>query len=201
MEFNPHGLIEQYGLDLAACLINRCSPDRLYVQTENLAIARAVARRFVGCLEEILVDRREIASSIREDYHLPATVYDDSLVDAAIIPFSRQARETPPPAKSMVLLAENSLSYKSLLRPGRVHDSATETRAWLEQRFSDIEVWGLLDPVFVARLALSRLAGHRLPEIHFRVGQQALDDIYVTGYRALISYIVVLSGTLNEAVK
>jgi len=197
--FDPHSIIGQYGLDLACGLIYRKKPQSLYVQTDELPIARAVVRRFLGCFDEVLVDRIEIAQSISTDYHILARVYNQSEVEAAILPFSRKRWPTPPNAELVVVVAENSISYKSLILPGRVPDSVVAVRRWLAQTHSIQECWGILDPVFIGRIAISKLAGHRIPTLHFWASQRALDNIYVTGLRALVSHITLLTGSLLKS--
>lgn len=198
LSFDPHGIIGQYGFDLAGYLASRQKPRRLYLQTTDPQIARAVARRFLGSLNEMLVDQEELARMIHDEYQIPANIYDHTDVETAIIPFSRKNRPTPPPADHVVAIAENSLSYKFVLYPGGVPDNVIPVRKWLKQTHNIQQVWGVLDPVFIGRLAIAQAAGHRIPTLHFRVGQQALDNIYVSGPRAWLSYIVILSASRTE---
>jgi hypothetical protein len=167
------------------------------VKTKDLEIARAIARRFVGNLDEMLVDENRMAQILYEDYHINTNVYDQSDVDGVLIPFSRTDKLLPPPrAKHVVVIAENKLSYKSILYPGKVADNVISIRNWLKQTHTIQESWGLFDPVFIGRIIISQLASHRIPAIHFKFSQSALDFIYVKGLRALLSYIVVIHGTI-----
>lgn len=193
--FNPHSLMGQYGFDMAGYMISSQRPRQLYVQTRDIEIVRAVARRFVGSLDELLVEEVGLARIIAEEFRLPTRVYDASEIEAAVVPFSRTACATPPPARFVVTLIENSLSYRTLIYPGRVPDNVVAAHNWLRQTHEVQTCVGLLDPVFMARTTVSQLAGHRAPSLHFRMGQRALDNIYVTGVRAWISYIVLLAAS------
>lgn len=200
LNFDPHSIIGTYGFDMAGYLISSRRPRSLYVQTGDIELVRAVARRFVGCLDELLVDDVGLAATIAAEIPLTTRVYDAVEVEAAVAPFSRRSLAAPPPAQYVVVLIENSFSYKSLLRPGQVPDNILAARRWLQQTHEIQTCVGLLDPVFMGRTALSQLAGHRAPSFHFRVGQQALDNIYVTGPRAWVSYIALLGGTRKEGI-
>jgi hypothetical protein len=195
MRFDPYAIREHYSLDRACQLVQACRPRSVQICTRDLDVTLAVVRRLHALRDGLVVLTPELADAVEERLGI-AVGYQAERPDAdvAIVPFAIQDYATPPDARFVVAVAENRLSYVSLLRPRQIVGTSVGLHRWLGQTHTLQHSVGMLTPPFIARWALSLAAGTRWPELHFRLGQQALDRIYTTSPLRWVGAVCIASG-------
>lgn len=196
--FNPQALDNHYGLDLACQSVFRLRPSSVRICTPEPALVVAVLRRLGRLGAELFVENDSLANAVAAVLGERPQVDASMHADVALVPFARQMYAEPPDARHLVLLGYNALSYKSLLAPGKIRDTLPAQMRWMARRYQISERVGMFTPGFITRWAISAAAGPRIPELHFRAGQQAMDRIYTTGAFWWTGYVTLLSGPRRQ---
>ena len=184
-----------YSLDMACFLLHNQHPTSVRICSDDPEIVKAAVRRLGWVSGKIFVDSAILAEKLGELAQSPVEPYQaNSPTDAVLLPFSRTAYSEPPLAPFIVTVSYNALSYKSLLYPGITHDTVVKTLRWLRQAYQIGRKVGLFTPRFLFDWSLSQAAGARQPQIHFRAGQRAVDNLYSSGRFWWTGYILVISA-------
>ncbi|OQY46053.1 MAG: hypothetical protein B6242_08830 [Anaerolineaceae bacterium 4572_78] len=192
--FDPYAIYNHYSLEIACYWLHQKQPQSIRLCTDNADIVIAIARRLMWT-KQLIVETENIVTALQNHLNLKTTLYQPNMVvEAAFVPFSRQMYPIQPIAQWLVVVGENSFSYKSLLYPGQVGDNVFALKSWFEKRYRITDKVSLLEPYSMLRWSIASLAGSRFPSIHFQMGQRALDNIYVRNYLWWSGYIIVMIG-------
>jgi hypothetical protein len=193
--FNAYAPENTYSFDLAVQWLYRNHPSSVRICSTEPEIVKAAARRLSWIADGIIVENDAAAAAVEAILGVQPQVFTPGTqTDAALMPFSRHNYATPPEAATVVILAHNAFSYKSLLRPGQIEDQVFSLLRWLRKTHRITGRAGLFTPNFLFYWILSLLAAHRVPTLHFRSGQRALDRILDRHLLWYTGYIVVIAG-------
>jgi hypothetical protein len=192
--FDPYSLEGHYGLDMACYLLHQQQPRSVRIIACDAEVVKAAARRLDWVSEPLLVETPQLASVLIEQLGVRSVCEAELPADAALVLLPAGLSGLPPMASFIVTVAQNALSYKSLLHPGQVGSNVFALLRWLKQRYIVCEQVGLFGPRFVFNWALSQLAGVRWAPEHFRFGQRAIDNLYSSGSLWWLGYLVVVAA-------
>ena len=180
---------------MASCLVHHYRPRVVQLCVKDPEIAVAAVQRLTWKGIGLVVEHEELREKIRQSLGLNLGWVDTKTEpDVTLMLFSRKKYATPPIAGHIVLLDKNALSYKGILYPGQIEDNVVSQVRWLQQKYKLDRRIGLFGPSFLFYWSFSLMAGSQLAPIHFRLGQQALDRVYMSTGVWWTGYIVVLSG-------
>jgi hypothetical protein len=196
MHANPYSIEVRYALDLAAQQAAALRPASLRIATGSAEAAVAVARRMRHTPAELRVETPAIQQALAARLGLASTTLAEQRAPAALalFPFSLEDGWRPAGEQAIVAASRNSLSYKSLLYPGRSGANIFSTLAQLRPSYGARPVAALYSPAFVGWWGISRLAGAIDPALFFSLEDRALRRLVSYGPLWFLSYIVIVVG-------
>lgn len=192
--FDPYSLEGHYSLDMACYLLHQRQPRSVRLVTHDAEVVKAAARRLDWVSEPLLVETPQIVAVLMEQLGVPSVCDAELQADAALVLLPAGLSGLPPIASFIVTVAQNALSYKSLLYPGQIGSNVFALLRWLKQHYLICDKVGLFGPRFVFNWAISQLAGVRWAPEHFRYGQRAIDNLYSSGSLWWLGYLVVVAA-------
>lgn len=195
VRFDPYSIEGHYGLDLICRLLFTRNPESVAIYSTDTDVALAIVRRLGWVSGGVYVETPVIARAVNEALGEKVSVIPSGKsVEVALVPYSWQRHDVPPDARYVVVLSRNRYSYRSLRAPRSVRESARAARGWLQQSHDVDRAVGLFTPGFIARWTASILFGARRSDVHFLLGQRAMDRLYSSGLQRQLGYLVVLEG-------
>jgi hypothetical protein len=196
MQANPHSAEIRYSLGLAGSYLAVTNPARVRIASNSIPLVQAVVRHLCYSPFSLAVDHPSIQSALRDSLGVETTITNSEHepADAALFPFSLQEGVRPAGEKTLVVLAENALSYKSLICPGKVRGTVFSELAGLRGHYRMQPVAGLYTPNFIFWWTLAKALERIDSARYFRFEDRAMNRLIGYGSVARFSYIVVLLG-------
>jgi hypothetical protein len=196
---NPYSTEIRYSSDLLAYFLQKSQAKRVRIATLSNEIAKSIIRRIFYQNYELIVENEGVQQSLLADLGVKSIVHhpDAPPVDAGIFPFSFPQNCQPDDEPFIYVACQNSLSYKSILHPGKAGIPIYQTLGRLSELYSLDSVTGIYSPRFVIFYALAKLVERLNSAWYFRLEDIAMCRIIDFSPLWRLSYIVVFTGRIT----
>lgn len=197
MQTNPYSAEFRYTIDLMARhVLMATQAQTVRIASHSAEIAKAVVRRLDCERLILLVESQSIQAEVRISLGVETEVIgeDSPSAEAALFPFSLGSGLVPAGEPIIVAACENALSYKSLLHPGKIKETAFQHLSRLRKSYCLTPLAGLYSPKWMWWLILAKMAERWSSASWFRLEDLAMCSLIEFGPMWRLSYIVVFTG-------
>ena len=193
---DPYSTEVRYSLDLMAMYAQAAQPRRARIASRSKEIVRAFVRRLAFAGIELTVDGSEVQADVREAFGVETALSDSGIdeADVALFPFSLEEGVELRGEPRLVVACRNALSYKSLLYPGKVRQTAHRQVAELRPEYRLSPVAYLYPPRFVFWWALAKAVERLDSSWYFMLEDRAMRRLVGRGLAWHLSYVVLFHG-------